>query len=140
MSIFTVSFSIEETNDSFFISSLIGTGLGLSFSLDFNSENSKDFKYIKEFIFDESKAKKTYSYKKNNHNIVNNKQESLDIKNEDNNNLESKELNFKNNLKESYTDKKKLKSSEQKDKNTKSKSKKGLQNKDDFKFDNKFLE
>ena len=131
----------SESANEFFISPLIGTGLGLSFSLDFNSENSKDFKYIKKFIFDESKLNKTDSYKKNNHNNFTKTQESLNIKNEDNNNnLENKEINLKNKQKGINSDKNKLKSSIKKDKHTKIKSKKSLQNKDNFKFDNKFLE
>ena len=129
----------SDNVNEFFISSLIGTGLGLSYSLDFNSKISQDFKYIKKFILDESKAKNTDSYKKNNDNIVSNNQESQNIKNDDDD-LESKKINLKNNLKESNTDKNKLQSSAKKDKNTKIKSKKSLQNKDDFKFDNKFLE
>ncbi len=130
----------NENVNEFFISSLIGTGLGLSFSLDFNSENSQDFKYIKKFIFEKSKAKNIDSYQKANTNIVSKSKESQNIKNDDNNYLESKEINFKNSLKEKNTDKNKLKSSVKEDKNTKIKSKKSLQNKDDFKFDNKFLE
>ena len=129
----------SESVNEFFISSLIGTGLGLSFSIDFNCDNSQDFKYIKKFIFDESKAKNIDSYQNNKDNVGNNK-ESQNIKNYDNNYLESKEINFKNNPKEIISDKNKLQSSVKKVKNTKINSKKSLKNKDDFKFDNKFLE
>ena len=59
----------DEINE-FFVASLIGTGLGLSKSIDINSEKSREFKYIRKFIFDKSKIDSYKDLKKNEINFL----------------------------------------------------------------------
>ena len=129
----------DEINE-FFVSSLIGTGLGLSKSIDINSEKSKEFKYIRKFIIDKSNPEISRSQKKKNvHQPPVNK---LKVSKKENNFLNSKDSILEdksiNNFKK---EKEKEKSSLIKDDpNAKKSSKNNIDDDNEFKFDKKFLE
>ena len=127
----------DEINE-FFVSSLIGSGLGLSKSIDINSEKSREFKYIRKFIFDKSKPGISKSLK--NKNVNQPPENQLKLSKNENNFLQSKdsilEVKSKNNLKKDKEKSYLIKD----DPNLEKKLKDNIKDDKEFKFDRKFLE
>ena len=127
----------DEINE-FFVPSLIGTGLGLSKSIDINSEKSQEFKYIKKYIFDKSKLNSSLDIKKSkNNNPSENKLKSL--KKLDNYSANNKLILEDKANKNSINEEKKT-SLNKNSTNEKIKSKNIIKDDNEFKFDKKFLE
>ena len=128
----------DDDINEFFISSLIGTGLGLTKSINISLEKSQDFKYIKKFIFNKSNDKVFGDIEKKtvNSNIEN----KFNKTKKEDNNSGSDEIKMDNNSKGNVNDTKKQNSYIKDKENYKNGSKKNSEDSKEFKFDKKFLD
>ena len=127
----------DETNE-FFAASLIGTGLGLSKSIDIYSEDSREFKYIRKFIFDKSKTDSSTDLKNNKINPL--PENNLKAKKNEINYTLKKDLLIEDKSKNNLIKNENKSTLNKDDSKAKKKSKNKQQNYEEFKFDNKFLE
>ena len=127
----------DEINE-FLVASLIGTGLGLSKSININPDKTQEFKYIRKFIFDKSKIDSSKDLNKSKINLpLKNKLKSP--KKEKNYSV-NKDLTPDDKSKNNLKNEEKVSSFIKDDTNSENKLKNNLNNDKEFKFDKKFLE
>ena len=127
----------DEINE-FFVPSLIGTGLGLSKSIDINLEKSQEFKYIRKYKFDESKLDSSISLNNSKTNV--NTEKKFKALKKSNNYSSKEDSILDDKVKNNLINAEKKNSILKDNTNAKNKSKNNIKVDNDFKFDKKFLE